>query len=109
MPNAAPFKNYGLHDGTTRRPGFLSKNPNGRVPLLEFEDGRTLAESDAILHIRRSAPGSDGSQANRAMCRLKLPGDRGLALLSSMRSWSVPSDVRNCLPTVLGKPTSRDL
>ena len=43
------LKDYGLHDGTTRRPDFLSKNPNGRVPLLEFEDGRTLAESDAIL------------------------------------------------------------
>ncbi len=43
------LKDYGLHDGTTRKPDFLSKNPNGRVPLLEFEDGRTLAESGAIL------------------------------------------------------------
>jgi glutathione S-transferase len=37
------LKNYGLHDGTTRKPEFLSKNPNGRVPLLELEDGRMLA------------------------------------------------------------------
>ena len=36
-------------DGTTRRPAFLAKNPNGRVPLLELEDGRLLAESNAIL------------------------------------------------------------
>jgi len=43
------LKDYGLHDGATRKPDFLSKNPNGRVPLLEFEDGRTLAESGAIL------------------------------------------------------------
>jgi glutathione S-transferase len=43
------LKEYGLHDGATRKPEFLSKNPNGRVPLLEFEDGRTLAESGAIL------------------------------------------------------------
>jgi glutathione S-transferase len=43
------LKNYGLHDGSTRKPEFLSKNPNGRVPLLEFEDGRTLPESGAIL------------------------------------------------------------
>jgi len=43
------FKDYPLHDGTTRKPEFLSKNPNGRVPLLEFEDGRFLPESGAIL------------------------------------------------------------
>jgi glutathione S-transferase len=36
-------------DGSTRRPDFLLKNPNGKVPLLELEDGRTLAESNAIL------------------------------------------------------------
>ncbi|MGN6515627.1 MAG: glutathione S-transferase family protein [Rhizomicrobium sp.] len=43
------FRDYPLHDGTTRKPEFLSKNPNGRVPLLEFEDGRMLPESGAIL------------------------------------------------------------
>ena len=43
------LQDYGLLDGSTRKPAFLSKNPNGRVPLLEFEDGRTLAESGAIL------------------------------------------------------------
>jgi glutathione S-transferase len=46
---ALTLKNYGLHDGATRRPDFLRMNPNGRVPLLEFEDGRFLAESGAIL------------------------------------------------------------
>ncbi len=40
---------YPEHGGETRKPAFLAKNPNGRVPLLEFEDGRTLPESDAIL------------------------------------------------------------
>lgn len=29
---------------------FLKKNPNGKIPLLETEDGRFLAESNAILH-----------------------------------------------------------
>jgi len=43
------LRDYGLHDGTTRTPEYLAKNPNGRVPMLEFEDGRTLPESGAIL------------------------------------------------------------
>jgi glutathione S-transferase len=35
--------------GETRSEEFLRMNPNGRVPLLALEDGRYLAESDAIL------------------------------------------------------------
>jgi glutathione S-transferase len=35
--------------GFTRKSDFLSKNPNGRVPTLEFEDGRILPESNAII------------------------------------------------------------
>jgi glutathione S-transferase len=34
--------------GLTRQPEFLAKNPNGRVPLLELDDGRFLPESNAI-------------------------------------------------------------
>lgn len=35
--------------GETRTPTFLAKNPNGRIPLLELDDGTRLAESNAIL------------------------------------------------------------
>ena len=35
--------------GETRTPEFLAKNPNGRIPALELEDGTVLSESDAIL------------------------------------------------------------
>jgi len=37
-----------LH-GASRTPEFLAKNLNGRIPIIELEDGRFLAESDAIL------------------------------------------------------------
>ncbi len=37
-------------DGSTRTPEFLAKNPNGKVPLIELDDGRVLTESNAILH-----------------------------------------------------------
>src|SRR5713101_3960753 len=35
--------------GETRTPEFLAKNPNGRIPTLQLEDGTHLAESGAIL------------------------------------------------------------
>ena len=36
-------------DGDTRTPEFLARNPNGRVPILEYAEGEYLAESNAIL------------------------------------------------------------
>lgn len=39
-----------LDKGETRQPGFLAKNPNGRIPALELEDGTVLPESNAILY-----------------------------------------------------------
>jgi glutathione S-transferase len=38
-----------IFEGEGRRPDFLAMNPSGRVPVLQLEDGRTLAESNAIL------------------------------------------------------------
>ena len=35
--------------GATRKPEFLKRNPNGRIPTLELDDGTNLAESNAIL------------------------------------------------------------
>jgi glutathione S-transferase len=46
-----PFERVELDitKGATRTPAFLAKNPNGRIPTLELEDGTCLAESNAIL------------------------------------------------------------
>jgi glutathione S-transferase len=46
-----PFRHVEVssHDGGTRSQEFIAKNPNAMVPLLEFGDGRLLAESNAIL------------------------------------------------------------
>lgn len=42
--------------GETRTPAFLAKNRQGQVPLVEFADGRRLAQSNAI--IRKFAEGT---------------------------------------------------
>jgi glutathione S-transferase len=36
--------------GETRTRAFLARNPNGKVPVLELEDGSYLSESNAILN-----------------------------------------------------------
>jgi glutathione S-transferase len=38
-----------IKKGATRTPEFLSKNPNGRIPLLEIPGQGFLAESHAII------------------------------------------------------------
>ena len=35
--------------GETRSPEFLARNRNGRIPVLELDDGMCIAESNAIL------------------------------------------------------------
>ncbi|MCC5644562.1 glutathione S-transferase family protein [Nostoc sp. CHAB 5824] len=46
-----PFETIELNilKGETRTPEFLSKNPNGKIPIIEIEPGKYLAESNAIL------------------------------------------------------------
>ena len=47
-----PFERieYDIDRGETRTPEFLEKvSSNGRVPVLELDDGRLLSESNAIL------------------------------------------------------------
>lgn len=42
--------NLDIHKGETQTPEFLALNPAGQIPLLQLDDGRLLAESNAILH-----------------------------------------------------------
>ena len=35
--------------GVTREPAFLARNPAGQVPVVVLDDGRALAQSNAIL------------------------------------------------------------
>jgi glutathione S-transferase len=53
--------------GLTRMPAFLARNPNGRVPLLEYGSGGYLAESGAILYfLAEGTPFWPDNRAERA-------------------------------------------
>jgi len=54
-----PFRRIELDitEGATRTGEFLRKFPNGRIPAIEFDDGRRLFESNAILwHFAEATP-----------------------------------------------------
>ncbi len=36
-------------DGETKKPEFLAMNPMGQIPLVELDDGRYIAQSNAII------------------------------------------------------------
>lgn len=53
--------------GESRTPQYLAMNPNGRVPLLQVEPGRCLAESNAILcYLAEGSPLWPGDAWTRA-------------------------------------------
>jgi glutathione S-transferase len=53
--------------GDTRTPEFLTKNPSGRLPLLEVTSGRFLPESNAILwYIAGGTPLAPDDRVDRA-------------------------------------------
>jgi len=54
-----PFRRIAVssRDGGTRQADFVAQNPNAKVPLMLLEDGRPLAESNAmLLHLAEGTP-----------------------------------------------------
>src|SRR5918993_5580917 len=55
-----------IMQGQTRTSEFLAKNANGRIPMLELEDGTCIAESNAISGIWAKARHSFRKTDSRA-------------------------------------------
>ncbi len=65
--------------GETASAAFLAKNPNGKVPTLELENGEFLPESNAILNFMRyTAP---DSPERSQLPRLHSRGHRALGVM----------------------------
>ena len=44
------YQPINILNGDNKTPSFLSKSENGKIPLLELDDGRCLVESNAIIN-----------------------------------------------------------
>jgi glutathione S-transferase len=86
--------------GETRMPGFLAKNLNGRVPIIELDDGRILAESNAILcWLAEGTPYLPGDAWQRAQALAwmffeQYSHEPYIAVARFIRGWTPPDSPR---------------
>ena len=44
------WQHVDIQSNATKTEDFLSLNPNGKIPVIQFNDGRLMCESNAIIH-----------------------------------------------------------
>lgn len=79
-----------IFEGAGRDPAFLALNPSGRVPVLQLEDGRALAESNAILaYLADGTPYLPGDPFDRAKVFqwLSFEQENVESVIGSLRHW----------------------
>lgn len=81
-----------LFEGEGRRPEYLAVSPTGTVPAIRLEDGRTLAESNAILAFL--ADGSpllpaDAFARAKVLQWLSFEQERVESTIGALRHWSL--------------------
>ncbi len=88
--------------GETRTPEYLAMNANGKVPLLQADDGRFLAESNAILCYLADVRTCFRPIAGSALKRCN--GCSSSNTATSLTSLSRVSSVDGWTPTICAAP-----
>ena len=93
-----------IFEGEGRTPGFLRINPAGRVPALELEDGRALAESNAILAFLADGtqylPG-DAYERARVHQWLSFEQEQVESVIGALRHWTLTGKLSRRLPELV--------
>jgi len=89
--------------GETRTLQYLAKNPNGKVPMLELEDGSVLVESNAILcYLAEGASFLPGDRWQKAqalgwMFFEQYSHEPYIAVARFIRGWTPPDSPRRAV------------
>jgi glutathione S-transferase len=87
-----------IFEGEGRRPAFLALNPTGRVPVLQLEDGRALAESNAIMaYLADGTPYLPGEPFARARVHqwLSFEQENVESVIGALRHWALTGKRRD--------------
>jgi len=93
-----------IFEGEGRREEFLRINPTGRVPALRLEDGRTLAESNAILAYladgTRFLPADPFARA-KVHQWLSFEQENVESVIGALRHWTMTGKLARRLPQLV--------
>ena len=96
IPHAV--KIVSIFEGEGSAPEYLAINPTGAVPAIQYDDGRTLAESNAILfHLARGSdllPDDPFAQA-KVLQWMSFEADYVQSTLGAARHWLMTGKVRS--------------
>jgi glutathione S-transferase len=103
---ALPYRTVevSIFEGAGRTPDFLALNPTGKVPVLQLDDGRALAESNAILaFLADGTPYLPSDPFARAKVHqwLSFEQENVEAVIGSLRHWVMTGKVARRSPDVV--------
>jgi glutathione S-transferase len=93
-----------IFEGEGRGESYLRVSPTGTVPAIELDDGRTLAESNAILmYLADGTPYVPGDAFGRAKVQqwLHFEQERVESVLGALRHWTLTGKLAQRAPALV--------
>jgi glutathione S-transferase len=95
----------GIFKGDGQHPDFLAVNPTGAVPALRLPDGRTLAESNAILtYLAHGTPYLPADPFAHAKVQQWLSFEQDyVASIATLRHWTLTGKLARRAPALVDR------
>ena len=93
-----------IFEGEGQRADYLHISPTGTVPAIQLEDGRTLAESNAILmYLAEGTPYLPGDALDRAKVWqwLCFEQERVESVIGALRHWTLTGKLARRAPAIV--------